>query len=100
MQHIPPAQRPIQFLDLTVSHSGPNPSVLQALKDILRFKLIPSLTGRDIPGNLETRFMALPSWLDDLGHLAQKNHKEDFENSVSFITPLVTLPFTKPVIGR
>ena len=63
---------------------------LQPLEDILRFKLIPSLTGRDTPGDLERRLMALPSRLGGLGLSTATNRKDDFENSVSFTTPLVT----------
>ena len=64
---------------------------MQPLEDILRRKLIPSLTSREAPGDLERRILALPVRLGGLGLTVPTELKDEFENSVSITAALVCL---------
>ena len=64
---------------------------MQPLEDILRRKLIPSLTSREAPGDLERRILALPVRLGGLGLTVPTELKDEFENSMSITAALVCL---------
>ena len=76
------------FLCRTMSNTS---VFMQPLEDILRRKLIPSLTGREAPGDLERRLLALPVRLGGLGLTVPTDHKDEFEHSMSITSALVDL---------
>ena len=69
---------------------------LKVLDDILRSDLIPNLTGRPPPNDVEMELMALPARLGGLGiGIPSLNSDDAFDTSL-----LVTAPLRKLIYNR
>ena len=63
--------------------------VIEPLENVIKSKLIPSLTGRSAPSNIERNMLALPPKLDGLGIINPSSLCQEFTNS-QMITALLS----------
>ena len=65
--------------------------LLEPLEDLIRSKLIPSLTGRTAPNDLERKLVALPVRLGGLQLISPITLHQEFEASQRLTQPLTSL---------
>ena len=61
---------------------------MQPLEDIIRQQLLPALTGRDIPSDMECELLALPARRGGLGIVDPTTMDEEYTSSLSLTAPL------------
>ena len=65
--------------------------LLQPLEDVISTRLLPSLTGRDTPNELERQLIALPAHLGGLGITNPAAPSDPFDQSKRLTAPIIDL---------
>ena len=65
--------------------------VIEPLENVIKSKLIPALTGRSAPLNVERNMLALPPKLGGLGIITSSSLCQEFTNSQMITAPLSRL---------
>ena len=65
--------------------------LLSPLEAVIRTELLPSLTGRDAPNDLERDFLGLPARLGGLGIVNPTTLTNEYAVSQKISTPLLAL---------